>query len=64
MKRSVWLAALGVATCSVHADDPPTLPKVEVVGSYDNEIGVWDSASQGAVTSFSTARSAACVAAA
>ena len=50
MKRSVWLAALGVATCSVHADDPPTLPKVEVVGSYDNEIGVWDSASQGAVT--------------
>ena len=43
-------ALLALATFSVHADDPPRLPSVEVIGRYENEVGVWDSASQGAVT--------------
>ncbi len=43
-------AALAVAAFPAHADDPVTLPPVEVIGRYENEIGVWDSASQGAVT--------------
>jgi len=43
-------AALAVAAFAARADDPPQLPPVEVIGRYENEVGVWDSASQGAVT--------------
>ncbi|MGE5793834.1 MAG: TonB-dependent receptor, partial [Bacteroidota bacterium] len=43
-------AALAIATFQAFADDPVTLPPVEVIGRYENEVGVWDSASQGAIT--------------
>ena len=43
-------AALALATSQAVADDPPTLAKVEVIGRYDDQIGVFDSASQGEVT--------------
>ncbi len=48
--RRLAAAACSAAALAAHADDPVTLPKVEVIGRYENEIGVWDSASQGAVT--------------
>ena len=43
-------ATLCAATFPAHSDEPPRLPAVEVIGRYENEVGVWDSASQGAVT--------------
>ena len=33
-----------------HAQEPAVLPPVEVKGSYDESIGTWDAASQGAAT--------------
>ena len=48
--RTAVAGALTVAVLAARADDPPTLEKVEVIGRHDDEIGVWDSASQGAVT--------------
>jgi hypothetical protein len=52
----MWV--LRAATCAVllaevgdlRADEPHALPSVEVVGNYENAVGTWDSASQGAVT--------------
>jgi hypothetical protein len=44
------VAALVIATFPALADEPVRLPAVEVIGRYQDEIGVWDSASQGAVT--------------
>jgi len=32
------------------ADEPIRVPPIEVIGRYENEVGVWDSASEGAVT--------------
>jgi hypothetical protein len=49
-RLAVPATALALTTFPVHADDPPQLPPVEVIGRYENEVGVWDSASQGAVT--------------
>ena len=48
--RTAVAGALTVAVLAARADDPPTLEKVEVIGRYDDEIGVFDSASQGEVT--------------
>jgi hypothetical protein len=48
--RATVLVALAVAAFAARADDPPTLEKVEVIGRYDDQIGVFDSASQGEVT--------------
>ena len=50
LARRLAGATLSAVAFSAHADDPVTLPKVEVIGRYESEIGVWDSASQGAVT--------------
>jgi hypothetical protein len=36
-------------TADVFAAEPTVLPPVEVRGSYDNSVGAWDAASQGAV---------------
>ena len=43
-------ATLSVAAFAAHADEPTKLPPVEVVSRYENDVGIWDSASQGAVT--------------
>ncbi len=48
--RATVALALAAAASAARADDPPTLPKVEVIGRYDDQIGVFDSASQGEVT--------------
>ena len=48
--RSVAVAALAAAVCTVRAEEPTKLPTVDVVSRYENEVGTWDSASQGAVT--------------
>ena len=48
--RRLAAAACSAAALAARADEPVTLPSVEVIGRYENEIGVWDSASQGAVT--------------
>jgi hypothetical protein len=40
--------ALAINLC--HAQDAAMLPPVEIQGSYDNSIGTWDAASQGAAT--------------
>src|SRR5262245_56418579 len=48
--RTAVAGALFVAVLAARADDPATLPKVEVIGRYDDQIGVFDSASQGEVT--------------
>ena len=50
IRRAGPAAALVIATVPAIADDPVALPPVEVIGRYENEVGVWDSASQGAVT--------------
>ena len=43
-------ATLSAAIVPAHADEPTKLPPVEVVSRYENDVGIWDSASQGAVT--------------
>jgi len=48
--RATVAGALALTALAARADDPPTLPKVEVIGRYDDQIGVFDSASQGEVT--------------
>ena len=48
--RTAVAGALTVAMHVARADDPPTLEKVEVVGRHDDAVGIWDSASQGAVS--------------
>ena len=49
-RHAASAAALAIAAVDALADDPVPLPPVEVIGRYENEVGVWDSASQGAVT--------------
>jgi len=43
-------AALLAASASAHAHDPTPMPGIEVIGRYDDQLGAWDAASQGAVT--------------
>ena len=49
-RHAASAAALAIAAVDAIADDPVPLPPVEVIGRYENEVGVWDAASQGAVT--------------
>ena len=47
--RTVLLMVFISITGNVTAAEVPLLPAVEVNGSYDNSVGTWDAASQGAV---------------
>ena len=50
LRLSALAVTLSFSILPGHAQEPAVLPPVEVKGSYDESIGTWDAASQGAVT--------------
>ena len=50
LRLSALAVMLSFSILPGHAQEPAVLPPVEVKGSYDESIGTWDAASQGAVT--------------
>ena len=48
--NAVVVACTSSVSCAAVASDVQKMDEVDITGTYDNSVGVWDAASQGAVT--------------